>query len=96
MMSVKLILLFAVTLLFVSCGQDIRKGRNEETTTQRSTSSNSPVVTTSSNNNVNMDVTCNYNGVYYYGGSSFPSIDGCNSCSCLSTGQVGCTMMACN
>jgi len=40
-------------------------------------------------------VTCQYNGVNYAPGTSFKSSDGCNTCSCTSSGQVGCTAMAC-
>ena len=40
-------------------------------------------------------VTCLYNNVNYTVGSSFKSSDGCNTCSCTSSGQVACTAMAC-
>jgi hypothetical protein len=40
-------------------------------------------------------VTCHYNNVNYAPGSSFKSTDGCNTCSCSSSGQVACTAMAC-
>lgn len=37
---------------------------------------------------------CEYNGTSYEAGSSFPSSDGCNTCSC-SEGGVACTLRAC-
>jgi hypothetical protein len=40
-------------------------------------------------------VTCNYGGATYSVGDSFASTDGCNTCSCGSTGSVGCTKKAC-
>ncbi|XP_078330109.1 uncharacterized protein LOC111117500 isoform X2 [Crassostrea virginica] len=38
---------------------------------------------------------CEYNGRRYREGERFPSSDGCNTCTCGSSGQVGCTEMAC-
>jgi len=38
--------------------------------------------------------TCDYNGVTYQDGDSFPSDDGCNTCSC-NYGQAICTLRAC-
>jgi hypothetical protein len=38
---------------------------------------------------------CTYNGTRHATGSSFASSDGCNSCSCTSSGQVACTERAC-
>lgn len=38
--------------------------------------------------------TCEYNGNTYNDGDSFPSSDGCNTCSC-SSGAVACTEKAC-
>lgn len=40
-------------------------------------------------------VTCSYDGATYSPGASFPSSDGCNTCSCGPTGSVGCTKRAC-
>ncbi len=40
-------------------------------------------------------IVCVYNGLAYAPGMSFPSTDGCNTCSCTSYGAVGCTDMAC-
>ena len=40
-------------------------------------------------------LTCAYNGVNYPVGSSFSSGDGCNSCSCTTSGVAICTKMAC-
>jgi hypothetical protein len=40
-------------------------------------------------------VTCLYNNVNYLAGQSFKSPDGCNTCSCTSSGQIACTAMAC-
>jgi hypothetical protein len=40
-------------------------------------------------------ISCLYSGVYYVANSSFKATDGCNTCSCTSTG-VACTKMACN
>lgn len=39
--------------------------------------------------------TCAYDGTSYSVGASFPSTDGCNSCSCLASGEVACTLRAC-
>ncbi|MBS2019743.1 MAG: hypothetical protein JST00_43170 [Deltaproteobacteria bacterium] len=39
--------------------------------------------------------TCNYNGSTYAEGASFPSTDGCNTCTCGTNGAVGCTKRAC-
>jgi len=41
------------------------------------------------------DGVCRYNGSVYAAGMSFPSSDGCNSCSCSSYGAVSCTLMGC-
>ena len=39
---------------------------------------------------------CDYNGEHYADGASFPSSDGCNTCSCDgANGTVGCTKRAC-
>lgn len=40
-------------------------------------------------------VTCSYDSQTYSPGASFPSSDGCNTCSCGPTGSVGCTKRAC-
>ncbi|MBN2100504.1 hypothetical protein JW710_01230 [Candidatus Dojkabacteria bacterium] len=37
---------------------------------------------------------CYYDGEYHESGSSFPSIDGCNTCNCTN-GSIGCTLMLC-
>ena len=39
---------------------------------------------------------CVYEGKRYAAGDSFPSADGCNSCSCSEGGQVACTLRACD
>jgi len=39
--------------------------------------------------------TCTYDGVKHDVGDSFPSLDGCNTCSCNGDGQVACTAKAC-
>jgi len=39
--------------------------------------------------------TCIYGGKTYQPGATFRALDGCNSCSCMSDGTVGCTLMAC-
>lgn len=39
--------------------------------------------------------TCAYDGQTYQSGQSFPSTDGCNTCTCGSSGSVGCTKKAC-
>jgi WD40-like Beta Propeller Repeat/Pacifastin inhibitor (LCMII) len=39
---------------------------------------------------------CEYTGVQRTSGSSFPSSDGCNSCTCSAGGQVACTLRACS
>jgi hypothetical protein len=38
---------------------------------------------------------CTYEGKTYSAGESFPSSDGCNSCSCTADGLVACTLRAC-
>lgn len=38
---------------------------------------------------------CLYGGRSYPAGGSFPSDDGCNTCSCLPQGDVACTLRAC-
>ena len=38
---------------------------------------------------------CDYEGSHYDAGASFPSSDGCNTCSCSDSGVVGCTKRAC-
>jgi hypothetical protein len=38
---------------------------------------------------------CEVDGVYYQAGESFPSSDGCNTCSCTAEGRVACTLRAC-
>jgi hypothetical protein len=38
---------------------------------------------------------CKYAGRSYRVGESFPSTDGCNSCSCTDRGEVACTLIAC-
>ncbi len=39
--------------------------------------------------------TCEYNNQTYEAGEGFTASDGCNSCSCGETGEVACTLMAC-
>lgn len=39
--------------------------------------------------------TCAYNGKTYAAGDSFPSADGCNTCTCSAGGAVACTERAC-
>jgi hypothetical protein len=39
--------------------------------------------------------TCSYDGATYDVGDSFPSTDGCNTCSCSSSGNATCTKKAC-
>lgn len=41
-------------------------------------------------------MTCSYNDLIYKAGESFPSIDGCNTCSCTETGDNVCTEKACD
>ena len=38
---------------------------------------------------------CEYGGEYYEPGESFPSEDGCNTCSCGGGGAIACTLRAC-
>jgi hypothetical protein len=38
---------------------------------------------------------CTYDGDTYAPGASFPSTDGCNTCSCAASGSVACTKKAC-
>jgi hypothetical protein len=38
---------------------------------------------------------CEYGGVTYAVGDSFPAEDGCNTCTCTEDGVWACTMMAC-
>jgi hypothetical protein len=40
-------------------------------------------------------VGCSYDLSFYSVGESFPSIDGCNTCTCGDNGSVGCTKRAC-
>ncbi len=42
-----------------------------------------------------IDTTCTVGGVVHQPGDSFPSEDGCNTCSCGEDGAVMCTAMAC-
>lgn len=39
---------------------------------------------------------CRYEGKVYRAGQSFPSSDGCNTCGCSASGDVACTLAACN
>ena len=39
---------------------------------------------------------CHYNGTDHKPGSSYPSTDGCNTCTCSDSGFTSCTEMACN
>lgn len=39
--------------------------------------------------------TCSYGGQSYSAGDAFPATDGCNNCSCGTTGKVTCTKIAC-
>jgi hypothetical protein len=39
--------------------------------------------------------TCQYGGATHPAGQSFPATDGCNTCTCLNNGAVGCTRRAC-
>jgi len=41
------------------------------------------------------ETTCAYDGDTYYPGDSFSSTDGCNTCTCGTSGSVGCTKRAC-
>jgi eight-cysteine-cluster-containing protein len=38
---------------------------------------------------------CEYDGQNYQAGDSFPSTDMCNACTCLESGDVACTKVAC-
>ncbi len=38
---------------------------------------------------------CQYGEVFYAQGTSFPSEDGCNTCTCVTGGEVSCTEIAC-
>jgi hypothetical protein len=38
---------------------------------------------------------CSYDNSFYSVGESFPSLDGCNTCTCGTEGSVGCTKRAC-
>ncbi|MEQ1565059.1 MAG: hypothetical protein ABMA64_05430 [Myxococcota bacterium] len=38
---------------------------------------------------------CEYDGETYDVGESFPSSDGCNTCSCERGGDVACTRLSC-
>jgi hypothetical protein len=40
-------------------------------------------------------IACTYDGATYKPGDSFASSDGCNTCSCSDSGNVGCTKRAC-
>jgi hypothetical protein len=41
------------------------------------------------------NISCVYQGMSYASGATFPSSDGCNTCSCSSSGEVACTKKAC-
>ncbi|HVJ91264.1 MAG TPA: hypothetical protein VM580_15780 [Labilithrix sp.] len=41
-------------------------------------------------------VTCSYSGKSYAVGATFPASDGCNTCTCNSTGSVTCTRLSCS
>ena len=41
-------------------------------------------------------ITCPLNGIIYKVNESFPSEDGCNTCSCIETGEIVCTEKACD
>lgn len=47
------------------------------------------------NDEMSPTVTCDYDGQTYQVGEGFPSSDGCNICSCGESGDVACTLMAC-
>ena len=38
---------------------------------------------------------CTYAGMTYPAGTSFPDLDGCNTCACTAGGQIACTLRAC-
>jgi len=40
-------------------------------------------------------IQCMYDGKPYPAGASFPSSDGCNTCSCTTDGMIACTLKAC-
>lgn len=42
-----------------------------------------------------MSTDCEYNGRWYKQGEVFPAGDGCNDCSCMLDGNVGCTDADC-
>lgn len=42
-----------------------------------------------------VDPDCVYDGVSRDAGESFPSTDGCNTCTCEASGKVACTVLAC-
>lgn len=42
-----------------------------------------------------VEIVCEYDGVNYAPGDSFPATDGCNTCTCMEDGTVACTEMAC-
>lgn len=41
------------------------------------------------------DTTCSWQGQTYQVGDSFPAGDGCNTCTCMETGEAACTLMGC-
>lgn len=54
------------------------------------------IPTINSKNDNPTGVTCELNGFIYSLNQSFPSADGCNTCSCQSAGVITCTEMACS
>ena len=42
-----------------------------------------------------VEILCEYDGEMYAQGETFPSTDGCNTCTCMDNGLVACTLMAC-
>jgi hypothetical protein len=49
----------------------------------------------SDNSKENEEDVCTYDGQTFEIGDSFPSTDGCNTCTCGENGAVGCTQMGC-
>lgn len=98
-----LFLIFFVLLFMVSCGNKITSVVDED----NAGSSDNDTITHADNDSVDdrqdadevddsdATSTCFYNGKEYEVGDSFPSTDGCNTCSCDSSLMVACTSMAC-
>lgn len=85
-------IIFIITLLFfilvfAALGYTYFKSKNSSTIDNLSSKNSSPTPVSSA--------TCSLNDKIYTVGQSFPSADGCNTCSCTESKQIVCTEKAC-